>query len=406
MKRKKLLMTAIVSAAMLVSGAVNAAAAGDTVQVVCVGDSLTESRSANYGTDGVTNIYPDKLAEKLGDGYSVLGCGKSGATIHHYRAGYIGTAEYKRSISVVPDYVAIMFGTNDVNVLDFTNDADKKMFADNYERIVKRYRELNSKVRIIMMTPPPIDTGATDNAGMVEKNWKMDTLVGPFVEELASQLGCDFLDMYPIINEKWPNGGAWYDGVHFTEAGYDVIAQTVCDRIKNIENDGEISADYISDGKISVISDKAMTSDIYVGAYDAGGKVVNTKFFNDFNVMAYASNVLDVAGIRTADTKEIKLFWWAADGSMKPIAAFNTAGERVKVTGGGTRVSGASFAGVGRVQAMAVSDESGNLIFADQAKIGQTGIYDYTVPNAGEGNYTLYTESRGGAITEAITVIE
>lgn len=399
MKKLSLVMTAVIILSLMTSIGAYAASGTETIKVTCVGDSLTESAASDYSTSGNTKLYPTELQRLLGDRYAVNGCGKGGATMYHSRAGYIGTKEYNDSIAAPSDYVVIMLGTNDANNLDFAKAADKELYEKNYKRLLDTYRGLNRNVKIIMMAPPPVDIGSTD---LTERNTEIREQVGPFVEELSVKYGCEYIDMYDAIMTAHPTGGVWYDGIHFTQEGYNTIAKNVYDKIMRLETKTDVTADFLTDSTVSVISRDALLGNIFIATY-AGNALIDVIDAGNVNIAAEASTIVNTEELEKTGADTICMYVWQTGSTLVPLTEKVPVGIRFEVTDGGIVIKGTSLISAGNTHGILIKDQAGTLVWASEQIAGVNGAYSYTVKLA-PGTYTVYTGTGGNSVTETLTV--
>lgn len=195
--------------------------------IACCGDSLTDG---HYWKD---KAYPVYLSNKVTSNYEVLKCGKDGASVTGYGGNQLKYSEqpvYQDSINFAPDIIAMMLGTNDATGW---KDAEAT-FVDDYKALLDSYLDLFPKVKIIMMVSPPTTTPNQFNI----PNDTIRDIVNPIQRELAEEYGFEVLDLREEFEAETdyetkylrPNG----DGVHFTEAAADFVAERVWDIAKNL----------------------------------------------------------------------------------------------------------------------------------------------------------------------------
>ncbi|MBE6632052.1 MAG: hypothetical protein E7623_05050 [Ruminococcaceae bacterium] len=188
----------------------------EPMTISCVGDSIT----FGYGLDDPDkDSYPSKLKEKLGDNFTVLNFGVSGATtFRHDEHAYMNMKEYRESLKSQPHIVIIMLGTND-SVYIRNLGLSPKQFESLYERLLKSYIDLESSPKVFVATPPHAYKGRTD----VEDYVKMH--IQPIIKKIA--------DKYPDVTyiNMWDHtenmAKLFPDGIHPNAEGYASIADTM-----------------------------------------------------------------------------------------------------------------------------------------------------------------------------------
>lgn len=194
------------------------------MRIACLGDSLTEGDYGVYQKSGIANVkeknYPYFLARLLGA--EVMNCGKCGYTASTYLEYY----KSKKPDVSKADIVIVMLGTN--GGLD--DEADTEGNRD-YDELIGLIRRDAPGARIFICTPPH----ATRNPQMSNCGYadKVDKAVR-FVRKYAKENNIACIDaakcaMICAANEPilQPN-----DGLHFSEAGYAVLAIYIKDAIE------------------------------------------------------------------------------------------------------------------------------------------------------------------------------
>lgn len=189
--------------------------------VACVGDSIT------YGSGLPLNAqrnlsYPARLQYYLSQDserqhWVVRNLGLRGATaMNASRLAYEKSLECKLARETKPDYVVIMLGTNDI-LANFSISSVKQ----GYERLLDQFRNLPSKPRLFLLTPPWIDTAN------VERPRLQSAKEAPYqsaIQEVARKWKLPLLDVHALFVNQ-PN--LFGDGLHPSAHGYDLIALLV-----------------------------------------------------------------------------------------------------------------------------------------------------------------------------------
>ena len=191
------------------------------IRVACAGDSITYGYGAKPWPEA---SYPARLGALLGEGYCVRNFGSSGRT-----AGEDGEAPYAReklfrkSLDFRPDLVVLMLGTNDTKPANWRGGG---AFAGSLRGVVRAYRALPGKPRILLASPPPAFSGRFGVRGELLRQE-----LRPAVMAAAEQEGADFLDLFAVLDGH----PEWFcDGVHPNAEGAEAIAKAVCRRIKEM----------------------------------------------------------------------------------------------------------------------------------------------------------------------------
>lgn len=162
-------------------------------------------------------------------------CGVSGSSA--YRAeGYL----YSRCLSYNPDWVVLMFGINDIDIIPYAPDyteADKqtrietamKRYKTAYEHLVQKILDFGSKVIIAIPIPyDEISVNATPNrmcqCGLDEAT--------SFARDIAERYQCPIVDFDQLFRSRYPDPQIIReDRVHPTEYGYHMMAQAFLHQI-------------------------------------------------------------------------------------------------------------------------------------------------------------------------------
>jgi len=190
-----------------------AAADEDTsIQVVCVGDSITAAG------------YPEVLGELLGEEYSVINCGQPGTQMMSgARFSYMDQDIYQESLDRAAQYYILMLGSNDSMS---TAVWDPELFRSDYTTFLESYIQTGCS-NIYVMIPPTVYKD--ENPRMLSSRVNLDVLndeVCPTVEEIANEHGI------PVVNLHTFTDGhpEWFgDGLHPNEEGNQAIAGYIYD---------------------------------------------------------------------------------------------------------------------------------------------------------------------------------
>lgn len=180
------------------------------IKVVCVGDSITEGAGMN---DQSKTAYPVILQSMLGKGYSVLNCGRSGATM--LRSGdlpFWKCKEFYNVFTFKPDIIILILGTNDSKNFNWKSEAFKK----DYQAMIDTFNSIRPRPGIYVCLPPPV----------FKKAWSIDdsTIVNGVIPVIASLKKNNDFKLIDLNHAMRGKPGVFPDGVHPDEAGAKIMA--------------------------------------------------------------------------------------------------------------------------------------------------------------------------------------
>ncbi|MFC4992680.1 GDSL-type esterase/lipase family protein [Rubritalea tangerina] len=198
---------------LITSAALTLSLAAQT-KIACVGDSITFG--AGVAAREKLN-YPAQLGYLLGDDYEVRNFGVSARTmLNKGDRPYTKEKAYQNSLSFEPNIVIIKLGTNDSKPHNWKFKAE---FSDDTKSLIKSYRDLPTKPRIILCQPVPV---AKDRWGITEKVVRKE--VAPLIRQTALEADVELFDFHP----KLINHLDWIpDGVHPNAFGAEVMARSL-----------------------------------------------------------------------------------------------------------------------------------------------------------------------------------
>ncbi len=193
----------------------------DKTVIACIGDSLTMGSQCD---DLNRESYPAYLQEMLGDEYDVWNLGHGGAAAQtDSENAYKSTFQYKKSLELDPDQVIVMLGANDARTDNGNWDTSDHVascakYKAHLKALVEEYMNLPSKPTVTLVVPPYTSrttyNSTYNNGGLLNA-----------VKEIAAELEINLVDAYTPTSAH-PE----YlvdDGVHFTGAGYKIIAEAI-----------------------------------------------------------------------------------------------------------------------------------------------------------------------------------
>jgi lysophospholipase L1-like esterase len=181
----------------------------EKTRIACVGDSLTSASG-----------YPYYLWMQLGlENASLRNFGHGATTISlNTETPYMETEEFQKAIDFQPNIVVIMLGTNDAQPNLKLNNVT---LTEDYVKLIKAFQDLPSKPEVWVVLPPPIYSNQTN---VIDAQYFNQTVI-PCIRKVADQTNSVIIDVYSALLGH----PEWYkeDGVHVTEVGTEIIANTI-----------------------------------------------------------------------------------------------------------------------------------------------------------------------------------
>ncbi|TYS70420.1 esterase [Sutcliffiella horikoshii] len=184
--------------------------------LVCFGDSLT-ARHEGKDKPQLT----EKLAFQLPT-FIVFNAGVSANTTKDA----LKRIE-KDVLTHNPDLVTVLFGSNDAAV-------HKKVALSTYEANLLKITRLIGPDKTILITPPPVDETLQPNRQNSELAKYADA-VKRVSKETDSYLIDFYTELYSRPHYKELLVGVLNDGLHFGDAGYDILASLITKKIAEIK---------------------------------------------------------------------------------------------------------------------------------------------------------------------------
>ncbi len=205
-------------------------------RILCFGDSNT------YGYDYRTHDRYDAhtrwtgiLADKLGDGYCVLECGKNNRTTVY---NYGGDPAYNGS-EILPtilkenypvDYIVVMLGSNDCKT-EFS--ATPEIVGMGLEIIVDLIKLFDNRTSVILVSPPLI-TGTILQDGNFSGSFGRSSIsvsaaLPAVIEKIAAVKDCRYLSCEGLVTTE--NA----DGLHLAPEGHRQLAEALEKLIRSAE---------------------------------------------------------------------------------------------------------------------------------------------------------------------------
>ncbi|WP_342559973.1 GDSL-type esterase/lipase family protein [Psychrobacillus sp. FSL W7-1457] len=183
--------------------------------VVCFGDSITARKEGNPSP-----ALTYKLSQKLPN-YNFINAGVSGNTTEQAIERFAADVIAKK-----PDYVTVLFGSNDSATYRLV---DLELFKRN----ITTFAKVIGPSKTILISPPPVDESLQENRSN-ESLLQYTTVVREVAEETGSHYIDFFTAMYSREDYKELLVGEKNDGLHFGEAGYDMLSDLIAQKLIEI----------------------------------------------------------------------------------------------------------------------------------------------------------------------------
>lgn len=190
----------------------------DVTRIVCVGDSITEGAGLTHQSK---TAYPVVLDSILGPNYSVLNCGRSGATLlKKSDLSYWDCKEFSNVFVFNPEVIIIKLGTNDSKGFNW----NAERFASDYQALIDTFKTISSRPKIYVCLPAPA----------FKMEWEISdstirTGVIPIIEKIAKRNNLPIIDLYEGMSNQSQN---FPDGIHPNEKGAAVMAGIIAKEIQ------------------------------------------------------------------------------------------------------------------------------------------------------------------------------
>lgn len=203
------------------------------VKIACVGDSLTYGMGVE---DREENCYPMVLQNLLGtDSYTIGNFGVNGATLQKEgNQPYWKEKRYEQSVSLEPDIVVLMLGTNDTKEENWKG---SEAFRKDYEALIEEYEKLDTKPTVILLTPPVLYQSGEIITDVRASSDSIVSEEAQVILEIGNEKELSVINLYELTGSH----PEWYntDGVHLNAEGAAAIADEVAREIKNLEEKEE-----------------------------------------------------------------------------------------------------------------------------------------------------------------------
>lgn len=196
------------------------------MKIICLGDSLTEGDYGVFGKRGIANVhernYPYFLGKLLNA--QVINYGKCGYTssdyLKFYKDGNVDVSD--------ADVIIVMIGTN-----GGMDDEEYTQGDRDFDELIELVKKASQNSRLFICTPPHVTIDENmSNCGYRKQVDKAVKFIKRYVQEkhiaCIDLAGCE---MFSDENEAILQSN---DGLHFTEAGYAIMAIEIKNRLKQL----------------------------------------------------------------------------------------------------------------------------------------------------------------------------
>ena len=195
--------------------------AAKRLRVACIGNSITQGAGLKSPQ---IEAYPAQLQNLLGYDYEVMNFGVSSTTVMQTDAPYRNTPQYQQALAANPDIVVIKLGTNDSrSPYKFKIAQD---FVQDYKNLIKPFRELPSKPRIILALP--VASYLTDTARQFDA--VISQRIIPGIRQVAYDEKLELVDLHSLTLEK---PALFPDQLHPNAAGELLLAKRLAAYLQN-----------------------------------------------------------------------------------------------------------------------------------------------------------------------------
>lgn len=188
------------------------------IKIACIGDSITEGAGIPWQSK---LGYPVQLDSILGQGYAVLNCGRSGATmLKESYLPYWKCNEFSNVFAYEPDIIVIKLGTNDSKPVCW----NEENYAKDLQSMVDTLKTIPSQPKIYLCLPVP----AYNQAWGISDSVIVAGVI-PSIQKVATANNLSIIDLYkPLSNhsEYFP------DGIHPNETGARAMAEVVAGAVR------------------------------------------------------------------------------------------------------------------------------------------------------------------------------
>lgn len=194
-----------------------------TVNIGCVGDSLTEGGSLG----GYPRLLQDLLnAREPSCQWILHNMGVPGSFTKEWADTILPSRSHYPSGMATGgiDLYLVMLGTNDAQLRLWPSD---QSFSDRLSRIGKAL--LAEGAVVIIISPPPVEPG-----GSFAQHFDaaiLNSVIPRIVPQVAASIGCGHADAFSALGGLNPKREAFIDGVHLSKEGNKLIANAMVNEV-------------------------------------------------------------------------------------------------------------------------------------------------------------------------------
>lgn len=223
----------------------NNESAQDTVNIACMGDSLTWGAGSINNNENPGDAYPTYLQNKLGTGYSVTNYGLAGMHMVDtsvYDTGnvnadvvldYSDTVPFKNSLTSGAEIVIIQLGVNDAAYISEKMPDQQETCLDIYrkglEELIQTYLRLEHSPFIIL----------SNTARNYQSNGKNEVYknIAVINMKIAEKYGIPCVDMFAKTDAYGDDYTTYYhtDNLHMNKTGYEDMADVFYKAIRSLD---------------------------------------------------------------------------------------------------------------------------------------------------------------------------
>ncbi len=198
---------------LLATGIIVFSACRQQIKIACVGDSITEGAGTKVWNN---SSYPAILGNIMGDGYVVMNCGRSGATmLKKADFPYWKCNELINVFFFQPDIITIKLGTNDAK----DNNWNAEKYMEDYQALIDTFRTIKSNPQIYLCLPAP----AFEYRYRINDTTIRQQVI-PIIKKLAVKNSLQVIDTNSGMLDQGPN---FPDGIHPNNVGAAKLAQII-----------------------------------------------------------------------------------------------------------------------------------------------------------------------------------
>ncbi|KAF1318519.1 Isoamyl acetate-hydrolyzing esterase 1, partial [Globisporangium splendens] len=213
-----------------------------------IGDSLTQD-GGNPMNGGWTTLLQHKYIRSI----DTINRGLSGYNTKWFVKHALPVLEQELSSEFSPSFVALWLGANDAALLSGSEAYQHVPVEDYRANIVHILRALKAKLpahaEILLITPPAVIDAArlacSDNGSDLDRSNEGAAAYARACVDIGQTEQIAVLDLHTFFNATYPDESAraalFSDGLHFSPAGNDIVAQQIVLKLQEIYGAAESS---------------------------------------------------------------------------------------------------------------------------------------------------------------------